>query len=373
MSGRRSLSWPLSFESCHRLDGQPSVVVDGSPAEGTVLTLSHWLNTPCPPGLEADLSAQMAFSYLGHPNLHGDARVVSNNHFDQDGLVSVFALTHPETALARRKVLIDLAAAGDFATHTDRRAARASMTVAAYADPSRSPLGPVPESYPEWTGQLYAELLEELTNIVDHPGAYRHLWAEEDATLTASEHAIASGAVCIEELPALDLAVVTVPLQAPDAGGHRFGGQWSAGLHPMAIHNATGCCAVLVIRDRRYELTYRYETWAQYRSRPVRARVDLTPLAAVLNVPETGGATWLADPVSDLVPRLQAKTPVVPRRPVSLAVGTTDTRSAWLLSVDVIGCPTTTDVEQLVGHADRRSCMLPAGIVAGTQKIHAPL
>ena len=38
-----------------------------------------------PEALRADLSAEMAFRYLEHPEpLHGDATVVSNNHFDQD-------------------------------------------------------------------------------------------------------------------------------------------------------------------------------------------------------------------------------------------------------------------------------------------------
>ena len=38
-----------------------NVVVDGSPNEGTVLTLTHWPGITQPAGLAADLSAQMAF------------------------------------------------------------------------------------------------------------------------------------------------------------------------------------------------------------------------------------------------------------------------------------------------------------------------
>jgi hypothetical protein len=115
---------PLRFVPYDVLGGDPNVVVDGSATEGTVLTLSHWPQSAVPPGLEADLSAEMAFAYLGRGDLHGPAAVVSNNHFHQDGLVSVFALVQPDAALARRGLLVDLAAAGDFATYRDRTAAR---------------------------------------------------------------------------------------------------------------------------------------------------------------------------------------------------------------------------------------------------------
>src|SRR5688500_18490134 len=113
-----------------------NVVVDGSPNAGTLLTISHWPGMPIPPGCEADTSAQMAFRYLDRgADLHGSAEVVTNNHFDQDGLAAVCALVNPEGALARRAQLEDLAAAGDFAVFAERSSARLSMAVAALADP----------------------------------------------------------------------------------------------------------------------------------------------------------------------------------------------------------------------------------------------
>ncbi len=120
--------------------GEANVVVDGSPNEGTVLTLTHWPGYPQPPGFEFDLAAEMAFNYLGQPIDHPPADVVTNNHFDQDGLVGLHALTEPDLSLQHRRLLIDVAAAGDFAIYRDRRAARASMTIDAYADSDRSPI-----------------------------------------------------------------------------------------------------------------------------------------------------------------------------------------------------------------------------------------
>lgn len=295
---------PLRYRRYDELDSVPNVIVDGAAGPSTVLTLSHWPGAPYLPGLSDDLSAQMAFAYLGAPERHAPAEVVSNNHFDQDGLVSVFALCYPHQALPRRDLLIDLAAAGDFATYRSRVAARLSMAIAACADPERSPLDLDDGGYPALCDQLYAELLGRLPEWCDRPEAVRDLWAEEDADLTLSEAEIARGEVSIEEVPALDLAVVTVPQRSTVRGGHRFTSRWAAGLHPMAIHNATDRFAVLKVIGRSYEFAYRYESWVQYRSRVVRARVDLAPLAEELTAEESGTARWVFDGAADLIPRL---------------------------------------------------------------------
>jgi hypothetical protein len=291
----------LRFAAYDAMAGAANVIVDGSPTEGTVLSLSHWPHSVAPPGLQADLSAQMAFAYLDRFDLHGSAELVSNNHFDQDGLVSVFALINPDGARARRDLLIDIAAAGDFATYRSRDAARISMVIAAFADADRSPLT---FGDGDGTGGLYDELLGRLPELMDHPDRFRDLWADEDETLRASEELVRSGQVGIEEDAELDLAVCSVPPDAPDAGGHRFGGMWVDGLHPMAINNATDRFALLCVRGRRYEFTYRYESWVQYRSRRPRPRVDLRPLAAELTDAEPGRARWVFEGAETLSPRL---------------------------------------------------------------------
>src|SRR6185436_2936891 len=118
----------------------PNVVIDGSPNAQTVLTLTHWPGYPQPAGYHFDLSAEMAFHFIDEPIAHPLADVVTNNHYDQDGLVGLHALIDPEQSLLHRQLLIDIASAGDFAKTSDRGAARASMTIDAYADPERSPI-----------------------------------------------------------------------------------------------------------------------------------------------------------------------------------------------------------------------------------------
>jgi hypothetical protein len=294
----------LAFLPFDDAASEPNVIVDGSATPNTVLALSHWPGSPdVPPDVQADLSAQMAFRYLDHPEpLHGAARVVSNNHFDQDGLVGVFALVDPAEAQARRPLLEDLAAAGDFGTYRFRDAARASMVVSAFTDADRSPFGPLPASYDEQTALLYTEVLGRLAELVDDVDTYRDLWADEDAALSESEAAVASGVVRIDEHPEVDLAVVTVTGEQRWSG-HRFGGRRYDGVHPMAIHNATPRTSLLLVVDGSYRFTFRYESWVKYRSAPVPRRVDLAPLAQALTAADDG--PWTSDPVNALTPELQ--------------------------------------------------------------------
>jgi len=276
----------------------PNIVVDGSPNEASVLALSHWPGIAAPPGLARDLSAEMAFAYLAAPADHEPAEVVTNNHFDQDGLVAVHAFVEPEISLANRELLIDLAAAGDFGTYRDRRAARASMVLSHLAAAETTC------SYSEFTDQLYRDLLPQVMSIVLDSERYRDLWADEDEALTDSEQALATGAVTITERPDIDLAIVVIDADQPVRSGHRFGGDSFEGIHPMAIHNATDRFRLLVVHGRRYRYVDRYETWVQYRSRPVLPRIDMRPLADRLTADETGDVSWDAGDPGDLSPEL---------------------------------------------------------------------
>src|SRR5262245_48293696 len=97
--GRKALERRFEF---YREDLDPAVtlVVDGvAPA---VLNLSHWPGNRTPSRYRADTTTEMALHLAGDPQrerfLEG-IRIVSNNHFDTDGLLSAWAVLHPDEAL----------------------------------------------------------------------------------------------------------------------------------------------------------------------------------------------------------------------------------------------------------------------------------
>ena len=142
----------------------PNVIVDGAGNDRTVLTLSHWPKSGSPLELRGDTSTAIVFKYLDTPTFHSEAEAVSNNHFDEDGLVGIFALLQPVVAQRHRDLLADVAQAGDFGVFERRHAARIAFVLSAYADPESSPLPAelFTRSYADLASELYVHLLDVL-------------------------------------------------------------------------------------------------------------------------------------------------------------------------------------------------------------------
>jgi hypothetical protein len=296
----------MRFVPYTELDGEPNVIVDGAATVNTLLTLSHWPGSNVPVPLRADLSAEIAVRYLEQPEQHVDAALVSNSHFDEDGLLGVFALVDPETALDVKDLLVDVARAGDFGWSHTRHAARVAFAISALVDPKVSPLDATifVGDYPAMAARLYRELLPMVSTLLTEPDRFRDLWSREDEHLTASDRMIDDGDVTIVEHPKLDLAIVTMPTALRDGVVHRFTQPRDTGLHPMAVHNRTDMTRIAFVSEGHYEVQLRYETWVQLVSRRPLPRPDLAPLAWRLNELESGGGDWRFDGAEQITPRL---------------------------------------------------------------------
>src|SRR5215831_3044469 len=112
----------MEYVPYDKLGDRPNVIVDGAANANTEITLSHWPNNGTPQSLKDDLSTQIVFHYLDRPEVWARAEVVSNNHFDQDGLAGIYSLLNPSLAQKQRDLIIDIAAAGDFGTFRTREA-----------------------------------------------------------------------------------------------------------------------------------------------------------------------------------------------------------------------------------------------------------
>src|SRR5215208_5333088 len=116
----------MRFEFYHEgLSGAPLLAVDGT-VDGA-LHLSHWEGNTTPPELRADTSTEIALNFAAWPRREEWARgveVVTNNHFDADGVLAVWAVLNGERALGLRDELVSAAEAGDFSEFPDERAVR---------------------------------------------------------------------------------------------------------------------------------------------------------------------------------------------------------------------------------------------------------
>lgn len=297
---------PAAYVPYADLGSRPNIIVDGPPQKATVLTLSHWPNNNTPAELRRDTSTDIAFAYLDTPALHRAEGLVSNSHFDEDGLFSMYALVDPENALRHRELLVDASRAGDFGIFEQRDAARLAFTVEAFTDPHASPLPGATFAACEQrrTARLYTAMLERLPHLLGGLQDFEPCWREQDAHLAQSLAWIADGTVQIEEFAELDLALVRLPLDLPEATARRYLQTERAPLHPFAIHSHTPCNRLLRIQGQRYEFQYRYESWVQVQSRRPALRVGLEEFAKQLNEVETAPGNWCAEGVMEVAPRL---------------------------------------------------------------------
>jgi hypothetical protein len=294
---------PVRFLAYREARTQPNVVVDGAPLPSTVLTLSHWPNNQSPPALQRDTSTATVFAYLDDPVPHPAAEYVTNNHFDEDGLFSAFALCDPETALRHRELLVNASFAGDFGVVRDRDAARLCFAIESFTDPASSTLPGPTFTAPDRPAALYRAMLQVLPDLLLKLPASSGLWADQDEHLAASRQLLADATVTLEEHPALDLAVVRIPEALAASRARRYLRDEQAVIHPFAINTATAASRILRVQGERYEFQYRYESWVRLATRRVPLRVDLRGLADWLNERE-GAGRWVAEDPNDIAPRL---------------------------------------------------------------------
>jgi hypothetical protein len=293
---------PLELISLEEAKQQPHVMIDGAALSTSVLTLSHWPGSTTPRGLRRDLSAGMAFAWLRSRRRWCRAVPVSvaTDHFDQDGLVGVFALSRPEVALWLQEPLMAVAEVGDFLRAGSAAALRVVSTLSAWAEAARADGGQAAIV----DGRLQRRGVEELPALLADQGPYRKDWEEEQDFFRRTDAGVSAGMIGIDEVTRLDLAVVRVPPGWVGGPASQLGRRRPALVHPLAIHRRSRASRVLVLAPPHYEMWFRYETWVRLASRPWRARVDLTAAAAQLSGSEAGAVTWRFNGVSATIARL---------------------------------------------------------------------
>jgi hypothetical protein len=297
---------PVHYVPYNEIGDRPNIIADGAPLSSSVLTLSHWPINKTPESLKRDTSTATVFAYLDTPELHQAVAIVSNNHFDEDGLFSIFALCHPVMALTHRDLLMAAALAGDFGICADRGAARLVFVVEAFADEMTSPLPKKVFSGCERqrVSSLYRQMLDRLPEILEDVDAFKPFWVDQDAHLAESRLLIDDGTVKVEQYPELDLAVVHVPGDIPVRTVRRYLQSEYAAIHPFAIYGVTDCNRIIQIYGDSFDFHYRYESWLQFVSRRPLLRVGLDGLTEKLNALEMAAGNWRSDKVTDVNPRM---------------------------------------------------------------------
>jgi hypothetical protein len=318
----------FAFRPYHELEGMPNIICDGAPVgSSTIITLSHWPGTVLEDKFRADSSTQIAFRWAEDAKAIAELPLVvfvSNNHVDEDGVLSISALVHREWAFEHRHLLEAASICGDFSKvkPEDGDAFKLVWAIRSVLDPVSSPFPSEifdKSDHMKTTGAQYAAVLPHLPRLVAELDSAA-LWKEAEAEFQKMRWHIAAGNVTFERIPALDLGFVRVLPAASNAvskGSPSYPMSHNFAYVPSTIaifselaYGKGGemeCYRVAIENQGKWELRYRYESRVQVVSEPLPLkRYDWNSVRDRLEELETAtGVSWVADGFDDVVPGIR--------------------------------------------------------------------
>ncbi len=293
----------MRFEFYHPgLEDVPKLSVDGT-VENSV-HFSHWQGNTTAAEIKADTSTEIALNLVSSPNkdeLTQGIELVTNNHFDTDGVLSVWTVLNGDRALSLRDQLIAAAEAGDFSELKSDDAVRASIVIQGTDQPipDDEPGSPIASELAGETvddeARAYQLVLPEVEKIVTRTSDYEHLWREPWSRIANAIESFERGFSKTAEM-AHGLSLVTL---APDAfGSDGFDPRRHSAPFTAISRYAKGQLFLVGTPVRNgwaYRIDYPYYSWAETVVRPRIARHDFTDYLLQLNGLENGEGQWAAD------------------------------------------------------------------------------
>lgn len=295
----------MRFEFYHSgLDGVPKLSVDGTVSNS--VHFSHWQGNETPAEVKADTSTEIALNLVSSPNrdqLTQGIELVTNNHFDTDGVLSVWTMLNGERALQLRHKLIPAAESGDFSEFTNEDAIRASIAFQGSDQPitgddSGSPLArELAGAAVDDDARAYELVLPEVERVLTRTGEFENLWRGPWTQIETSINSFERGESKVKEFSERKFSLVTVARDVFGASG--FDPARHAAPFTAISRYAKGPLFLIAIPYQNgwaYRIDYPYYSWAETIVRPRIERRNFAPLVSRLNQlePDTAGQ-WALD------------------------------------------------------------------------------
>lgn len=282
----------MRFEYYHAgLDDVRKLSVDGTVSNS--IHFSHWEGNRTPAAVKADTSTEIALNLISSPErerLTEGIELVTNNHFDTDGVLSVWTMLNNDRALDLREKLIAAAEAGDFSEYSSRDGVRASIVIQGAdanmpGEDAGSPLArQLAGEVVTDDARAYELVLPEVLRVITRPSDYESLWRDVWQRIEAAMESFAKGESRVEEDDATGLSLITL---APGLyGSQGFSPVRHAAPFTAISANARGTLFLIALpmtSGWSYRVDYPYYSWAETVVRPHIERRDFNPLIARLN------------------------------------------------------------------------------------------
>ncbi len=292
----------MRFEFYHAgLDSVPKLSVDGTVANS--IHYSHWEGNETPAEVKADTSTEIALNLVASPNkekLTRGIELVTNNHFDTDGVLSVWTVLNGGRALNLREKLIPAAEAGDFSEFKSEDAVRASIVIqgsdqAGADNESGSPLAAfLAGDEVDDDARAYELVLPEVERVLTRTNEYESLWISAWKQVASAIESFERGASKVKEYGDARLSLITLAPEVFSSTG--FNPTRHAAPYTAISHYAHGQLFVIATplnNGWTYRIDYPYYSWAETVVRPRIERRDFGALISHLNQMEQGrNADW---------------------------------------------------------------------------------
>src|SRR6202140_2303725 len=293
----------MRFEYYHEgLADVPKLSVDGT--VGNAVHFSHWKGNETPASVKADTSTEIALNLVAAPNREELTRgidLVTNNHFDTDGVLSVWTVLTGERALELRDKLIAAAEAGDFSEMRTEDGVRASIVIQGSDSPTDDAGSPLAHHVAgeavDDDARAYELVLPQVERVLTRTNEYESLWREPWKQIAAALESFAKGASRVNEDDEGKLSLVTLAPEIFSPSGFKPT-RHSAPFTAISHHARGGAFLIATPFDDgwAYRHDFPYYSWAETIVRPPIERSDFTSLVTQLNEIEQGpDGLWRID------------------------------------------------------------------------------
>ena len=273
------------------LDDVPKLSVDGTVSNS--IHFSHWDGNETPAELKADTSTEIALNLVTSPRrseLTRNIELVTNNHFDTDGMLSVWTVMTGEAAAQYREVLIAAAEAGDFSEYSSADGVRISLAI--QGSDQAIPEGDAGSPFARLLAgeavnddaRCYELIMPKVEHLLTHVNEFEPLWRDGWKKIVDALESFDRGVSRTEEFTTAKVSLVTL---APEVfSGEGFNPTRHAAPFTAISKFAHGELFVIAIPAEGgwfYRIDYPYYSWAETVVRPKIQRRDLSGVLQTLN------------------------------------------------------------------------------------------
>lgn len=266
------------------LNSVPKLSLDGTVPNS--IHFSHWEDNTTPAEVKADTSTEIALNLVASPRraaLTQGIELVVNNHFDTDGVLSVWTVLNGERALDFRDLLVSAAEAGDFSEHSSDDGVKVSIAIqggnqAGSNNDDASPLASfLAGQKVDDDARAYELVLPEVERLLSNVDAYESLWRDGWNNVALALESFARGDSRIVEHEDSRISLITL---APNLVSPCYAiSKYARGEMFLIATPTSGRWF--------YRLDYPYYSWAETVRRPSIPRRNLTKALATLDEKES--------------------------------------------------------------------------------------